>query len=130
MCAQVTVKPELNNIRVLSKGNSNAGIVTMPKGGHVQKIQIDGARLEWKKAQKKEAKNITSELINNTKANNIAFCTKMVCWVWLSIIISENQNHKQLKNKIKKKTSKKIFVLKSCNTCTNEIKNARRLNEV
>jgi len=44
--------------------------------------------------------------------------------------MSENQNHKQLKNKRKKNKSKKIFVLKSCKICTKEIKKARRLNEV
>lgn len=118
LCAQVTVNPELNKIIVLNKGNSKAGIVTIPKGGQVQKIQIDGARLEWKKAQKKEAKNIISETINNKKANKIAFCTNIVCCVWLSTIISENQNHKQAKNKLNKKKRKKTLVLKSCKIWT------------
>lgn len=78
-------------MKVLSNGNSKAGIVSMPNGGQVQKIQIVGAKLEWKNAQKKEAKNITSDTIKRIKARNRAFWTNKVCCVRLSAIISENQ---------------------------------------
>jgi len=38
----------------------------MPGGGQVQPISGVGARLLWKKAQKKAKKNITSEAINRS----------------------------------------------------------------
>jgi len=51
-----------------------------------------GAKLEWKKAQKKEKKNITSETINNNIPIFKPFCTFCVCLPWKvdSIIISLN----------------------------------------
>jgi hypothetical protein len=36
----------------------------MPCGGQTQPIPIDGDNVQWKKAQKKLKKNITSETIN------------------------------------------------------------------
>jgi hypothetical protein len=36
----------------------------IPLGGHTHPISIVGFKLEWKKAQKKAKKNITSEIMN------------------------------------------------------------------
>lgn len=36
----------------------------IPAGGQARPISITGAKLLWKKAQKKEKKNMTSEIIN------------------------------------------------------------------
>lgn len=41
----------------------------MPGGGHVQEISGVGAKLLWKKAQKKAKKNIISEIINRIIPN-------------------------------------------------------------
>lgn len=76
----------------------------MPNGGHTAPIQIEGETLEWKKAQKKLKKNITSETINKIKPIFNPRCTALV---WrpskvASIIISHNQlikaNNSQKKN--------------------------------
>ena len=38
----------------------------MPIGGHIEPSSILGDKLLWKKAQKKEKKNITSEQMNRS----------------------------------------------------------------
>jgi len=49
---------------VLSIGISNGLKGVIPIGGHAVPSSIAGASLLWKKAQKKEKKNKTSEVIN------------------------------------------------------------------
>ena len=79
----------------------------MPTGGQTQPILIAGLRLQWKKPQKNEKKNITSEAINNIIPNFIPFCTlKLWCPSKVaSIIISLNHLYKKNKN-IEKETIK------------------------
>jgi len=50
---------------VLRKGTLQGLNVMMPTGGHCAPSSTLGASLEWKKAQKKERKKKTSEVINN-----------------------------------------------------------------
>jgi len=50
-----------------------------PSGGQVKPNSIEGARLLWKKAQKKEKKNITSETINRIIPSRSLVITLDVC---------------------------------------------------
>lgn len=61
---QVTVIPEEIKIIVLRSGISKGLNDLIPNGGQSWPISILGEREEWKKAQKKEKKNKTSEIIN------------------------------------------------------------------
>lgn len=63
-CVHVTVIPEDTRMIVLSKGISNGLNGLIPIGGHNWPISIDGARDEWKYAQKNEIKKKISEIIN------------------------------------------------------------------
>jgi hypothetical protein len=56
--------PEDRRIKVFKKGSSKGFNTSIPLGGQTQPIDTAGDRLEWKKAQKKPTKNITSETIN------------------------------------------------------------------
>ena len=62
----VTVKPEVSKIKVFIRGTPKGLKLFTPIGGHWQPSSIFGDKLLWKKAQKKEKKNITSEIINRT----------------------------------------------------------------
>src|SRR5579859_3588373 len=64
-CAHVTVVPDSSRISVLRKGNANGSKGWMLGGGQTPPIAGLGNRLDEKKAQKKAAKNITSEAMNN-----------------------------------------------------------------
>src|SRR5262245_59722945 len=64
-CAQVSVQPEVSRIRVLSSGSDSGSKVTLPCGGHTPPIASLGASEASKNAQKKAAKNITSEAMNS-----------------------------------------------------------------
>jgi hypothetical protein len=48
-------------------------------GGHIIPISILGDKLLWKKAQKKEIKKNTSEIINKIIPQRRPFETKIVC---------------------------------------------------
>ena len=48
-------------------------IIKIPLGGQIQNKKTDGDKLKWKKAQKKEIKNITSETINKNIPKRKAF---------------------------------------------------------
>jgi N-glycosylase/DNA lyase len=50
---------------VFKNGRPQGFIGSIPKGGHIPPIHIDGDKALWKNAQKKEKKNITSDTINN-----------------------------------------------------------------
>lgn len=65
--AQVTVAPELKRITVFKRGTEKGLSGSIPKGGHTTPISIEGDKLLWKKAQKKEKKNRISDIINNKK---------------------------------------------------------------
>lgn len=64
-CAHVNVTPEDNKMIVFNNGTPNGSNVLIIKGGHSILSSTLGERLKWKKAQKKETKNIISETINN-----------------------------------------------------------------
>ena len=76
----VTVAPDVSRIKVFNKGTSHGLKVSIPKGGQTPPISIAGAILEWKKAQKKAKKNITSETINKTIPIRKPYSTGFVCW--------------------------------------------------
>ena len=60
------VTPEVNKTVVLRRGITNGLKGITPKGGQEAPRSGVGLRLEWKKAQKKEKKNMTSEAIKST----------------------------------------------------------------
>lgn len=60
---------------MFSKGTEKGLIGSIPGGGQVQAIWTVGARAEWKKAQKNEKKNITSEIINRIIPRRWAWTT-------------------------------------------------------
>jgi len=64
-CASVIVIPEESNNNVLTKGKPQGSTGCVPFGGQTHPIKIEGAKLKWKKAQKKAKKNKTSDTINN-----------------------------------------------------------------
>lgn len=63
-CAQVTVTPEASRMAVLRRGTSRGFRGVIPVGGHWLPSSGVGARLEWKKAQKKPRKKNTSDVMN------------------------------------------------------------------
>jgi len=62
--AQVTVTPDERRIIVFNNGTWIGLNGKTPEGGHIKPNSMIGASLLWKKAQKKEKKNMTSETIN------------------------------------------------------------------
>lgn len=60
----MTVAPEASKMAVFKRGILKGLKGWMPAGGQVTPSSTVGARLEWKKAQKNEKKNSTSEVIN------------------------------------------------------------------
>ena len=65
-CAQVTVAPDKSKINVFNKGTPHGLKGLILTGGHIEPISIAGDKLEWKKAQKKAKKNITSETMKRS----------------------------------------------------------------
>lgn len=61
---KVTVTPEANKTTVFKSGSWKGFKAETPTGGHEQPSSAVGDSLLWKKAQKKDTKNITSEIIN------------------------------------------------------------------
>jgi len=64
---------------VFNKGKPQGSIVWINKGGQTQKRATDGDKLKWKKAQKKETKNIISEIIKSNIPALKPLRTKSVC---------------------------------------------------
>lgn len=83
-CAHVTVAPDESSITVFSKGIPHGSNGFILVGGHVAPISIAGERLEWKNAQKKAKKNITSETINSIIPKRKPYCTVFV-WYPLKV---------------------------------------------
>jgi len=65
---------------VFKRGIAKGLIGSIPVGGHEHPISGVGANLLWKKAQKKEKKNITSEAMNKIIPQRIPRCTGDVWW--------------------------------------------------
>ena len=92
-CAQVTVSPEASKIKVFKRGAPLKFKEVTPTGGQRLPNSSLTARLAWKKAQKKEKKNMISEIINNTiplfkPRRTFALC---VPWRTLSRLTSRHQ---------------------------------------
>ena len=78
----VTLAPEDNRIIVFSRGTLNGLNAWMPIGGQVDPNSILGDNLLWKKAQKNEKKNITSEQIKSNIPQRSPVSTIRVCIPW------------------------------------------------
>lgn len=63
--AHVTETPDLTKMIVFSKGTFMGLNVLILLGGQFRPISILGEILEWKYAQKKERKNMASDVINS-----------------------------------------------------------------
>jgi len=74
----VIVTPDDNNMIVFSNGKLHGSNVIIFLGGHIEPISIAEFKLQCKKPQKKELKNIISDKINNINAKRIPFCTFIV----------------------------------------------------
>lgn len=88
---------------VFRSGIEKGSKAFIPVGGQLTPISIEGDKLLWKKAQKKEKKNKISETINNINPSFKPYRTEEV-WnpsifdsVWISV------NHIPINNKINKK---------------------------
>lgn len=90
--AHVTVTPEASRMAVFSSGTSIGFRGLIPTGGHWPPSSGVGARLEWKKAQKKPRKKKASEVMNRAMPYRSPFCTVGVWWPWnvLSRIMSRH----------------------------------------
>lgn len=82
LCAQVIEIPEDNKIIVLSIGILIGLNGLIPEGGHCIPISMEGDKLQWKKAQKNDRKNITSDMINKIIPHFILLITFFVCNPW------------------------------------------------
>jgi len=78
-CAQVTLTPEDNKIIVFIRGTLKGSKASIPMGGHRQPSSTLGDKLLWKKAQKNDIKNITSEVMNSIIPQRSPISTILVC---------------------------------------------------
>lgn len=79
---QVTLTPEDNKIIVFKRGTLKGLKTSIPIGGQTLPNSMLGARLLWKKAQKNDKKNITSEIINSLIPHRRPFSTIDVWRPW------------------------------------------------
>jgi len=88
----VTLIPEESKIKVFNKGTWVALKGMIPEGGQKEPISRVGESLLWKKAQKKEKKNNTSEVINKIMPQRKPLITCKVWRPWkvLSRVISRH----------------------------------------
>ena len=91
-CDHVTLIPEESKIKVFNRGTCVALNGVIPVGGHIKPISNVGESLLWKKAQKKEKKNNTSDVINKIIPQRKPLITYNVCRPWkvLSRVISRH----------------------------------------
>jgi len=85
LCAHVILTPDESNITVFNKGKPHGFKTSIPNGGQIAPIATEGAKLQWKKAQKKPKKNMTSETINSIMPARKPFCTFSV---WCPVMAS------------------------------------------
>jgi hypothetical protein len=91
--AQVTVMPEVSRTVVLRRGITRGLKGSTATGGQVAPSSGTGLRLEWKNAQKKEKKNITSEAINRIIPPRILPTTDGVWHPWLALSRDTSRHH-------------------------------------
>lgn len=110
--AQVTVTPEDKRIAVLRRGISNGLNGLIPIGGHIIPISTTGAKLLWKKAQKKDTKKSTSEAINKIMPHRIPRVTLYVWRPWKVASREISRHHCHIVRSIRvnpKRRSKILF---------------------
>lgn len=112
----VTVTPEDSRITVLSKGNSNGLIASIPIGGHWAPNSTVGDNALWKKAQKIAKKNKASDAINSATP---MFNPLWTASVWFpryvpSLITSLHQSAMELISDIKAIVKKVLPWLNPC----------------
>ena len=78
-CAHVALAPDKSKMTVFNKGISKGEKTSIPCGGQTVPSSMVGANAEWKKAQKKPKKNITSDTTNKINPNFNPSCTAKVC---------------------------------------------------
>lgn len=83
-CARVMVAPGGSNVNVLSNGTPHGLKGFILFGGHTDPISTVGDKLEWKKAQKRAGRNITSETMNKIIPERRPCCTVLV-WKPLNV---------------------------------------------
>jgi len=81
-CDQVTLTPDDNKIIVFIRGTLKGSKAVTPLGGQRQPNSTLGDKLLWKKAQKKDMKNITSETIKSIMPHRKPVSTIKVCNPW------------------------------------------------
>ena len=110
-CDQVTVAPEANKIAVFNKGIWKGLKGRIPVGGQQFPISIVGDNLLWKKAQKKEKKNRTSDTINKIIPHRRPIATTLVCRPWYvpSRVISRHHWIIVSKTPVRPKISRSIL---------------------
>lgn len=89
----MTVTPEARRIAVFSNGTSMGFRGLIPTGGHCPPSSGVGARLEWKKAQKKPKKKNASDVMNSTIPYRRPFCTVGVWWPWNVLSRTISRHH-------------------------------------
>lgn len=110
--AQVTVAPELNSIAVFRRGTENGFKGSTPKGGQQTPISTAGERLLWKKAQKNDTKNKTSDTMNNKNPIFNPFTVAFVWNPWYVDSLTTSLNHKNIQTliDIKPKANMRIWL--------------------
>lgn len=103
--AHVTDTPLESKIIVLRSGIWKGLKGAMFLGGHLIPISIEGANLAWKKAQKKEAKNRTSEVIKRIIPRRIFVSTSNEWWPW-KVASRVTSRHHWIEEKIRKNLPK------------------------
>lgn len=78
--AHVTETPDESRMIVFKSGIWKGLNAEIFLGGHSIPISIEGASLEWKKAQKNDTKNRTSETINKIIPIRIFLSTSKEWW--------------------------------------------------
>jgi len=91
--AQVTEIPEDNKTIVFNKGTEKGLNTKIPSGGQDLPISIAGARLLWKKAQKKERKKKISETINKIIPQRRPNSTMAECSPWKAPSYEISRHH-------------------------------------
>ena len=71
----MTVTPEASKTAVFNRGTAKGLMGVIPVGGHVHPSSGVGARLLWKKAQKKAKKKSTSEAMNKIMPHRMPLVT-------------------------------------------------------
>lgn len=100
-CDEVTVQPDNNNIKVFKKGISHGFKILIPLGGHIEPISTVGAKLLWKKAQKKAKKNSISDTIKKTIPNLKPCWTIPVWWPSKEDSLTTSRHHTNIESKRK-----------------------------